>query len=330
MTGPWDKPAPTAAGYDPTTAPPPLDHAARGAAWEEALAHGTLPSFVQARLERAATGRQPWVATMTPAELLLAKTHGVRPLATVSGTCWFHYGWSWTEGHEEGWTHALNRIRREAVACGANAVVDVRMRTLRHSFGPSMDFTLFGTAIRVEGLKPSPDPVIATVPALEFVRLLEMNIVPTGIAVGARYDWLGLTGNPWNGSGGWGGARMTQMQTGLLAGNQPLHELGQFWEGIRREAHAALRANAARIGNGVLAHTQFGQILKREQDKQPPAYLGRHIVVGTVIETEFGATVPHGIDPVIDMRDSLSPLNDGSGTRHSSYDSDMNDEEGAI
>jgi hypothetical protein len=36
---------------------------------------------------------------MTPAELALARHKGIRPLAMVSGTCWYHYGWSWTEGH---------------------------------------------------------------------------------------------------------------------------------------------------------------------------------------------------------------------------------------
>ncbi len=303
------------------------EHEARAQAWEDALGRQTLPFFVTERLQDAAIGKQPWVATMTPAELLLARSHGVKPIATVSGTCWFHYGWSWTEGHEEGWHHALNRIKREALAAGANAVVDVRMRTLRHSFGPSMDFTLIGTAIRVEGLSASPDPIVATVPALEFVRLLEMGIVPVGIAVGARYDWLGANQFGWGNS--WQG-RQTQWQTSAFAGNQPLTELGQFWEGIRRDAHAALRRNAAMMGNGVLAHTQFGQILRREQDKQPPAYLGRHIVVGTVVDTPRGAEVPHGIEPVVDMLDGLSPLKRTGEVRHAVYDTDQSEEEGSI
>lgn len=146
--------------------------------WETALASHKLPGFVTERLKDAAEGRQPWIATMTPAELLLARSHGVRPIATVSGTCWYHYGRSWTEGHSEGWRHALDRIGREAVAAGANAVVDVRMRTLKHNLASSMDFTLIGTAIRVGKLPPSPKPVIATVPALEFMRLIEMGSCP--------------------------------------------------------------------------------------------------------------------------------------------------------
>ncbi|PXA87020.1 hypothetical protein DMC47_33270 [Nostoc sp. 3335mG] len=316
---------------NPVTPRSTEEHEARAREWEAALQHQTLPAFVADRLQQAAIGKQPWVATMTPAELLLAKSHGVRPIATVSGTCWFHYGWSWTEGHEEGWHHALNRIRREARAAGANAVVDVRMRTLRHSFGPSMDFTLIGTAIRIEDLPHSAEPIVATVPALEFVRLLEMGIVPVGIAVGARYDWLGL--NNFNG-GGWGNGwqgQQTQWQTSLFAGNQPLTELGGFWERIRREAHAALRQNARTMGNGVLAHTHFGQILKREQgDKQPPAYLGRHIVVGTVVDTPRGADVPHGIDPVVDMCAGATPLKRTGEVRHAVYDTDTSEEEGSI
>lgn len=308
-----------------------IDHEARAAAWEEAFARDSLPPHVAERLEAAEAGRQPWIATMTPAELLLARSHGIRPLAMVSGTCWFHYGWSWTEGHAEGWHRALDRIRREAKACGANAVVDVKLRTLRHSFGPSMDFTLFGTAIRLDRLPPGRDPVIATVPALEFVRLLEMGIVPTGLAVGARYDWLG---NPNGDSGyGWGGdwTALSDIQMKLRSWtSQPILTLTEFWESIRRAAHADLRRNAAPQGNGVLAHTHFGQLLRRERDKQPPAYLGRHIVVGTVVDTPKGAAVPHGITPVIDMRDTLSPLRGAADTRHQVYEGDMQEQEGPI
>ena len=299
---------------------------ARDRDWETALQQGRLPDPVLERLADARAGRTPWVATMTPAELLTIRSHGCRPIATVSGTCWYNFGWSWTEGHAEGWAYALDRIRQEAYAAGANAVVDVQMRTIRHQIGSSMDFTLLGTAIRVEALPPSKDPVIATVPALEFVQLLEMGIVPTGIAVGARYEWLGGYGSNW--SNNWAG-QTTQWQTGVFAGNQPLTELGTFWESIRRDAHADLRRHAATMGNGVLAHTHFGQIIKRERDKQPPAYLGRHIVIGTVVDTPFGADVPHGIEPVIDMRDDAT-LSAARGHRHNVYSGELGEGEGAI
>lgn len=298
--------------------------AVRAADWERALSGDTLPAHVARRLDDARTGQGAWVASMTPAELLLARSHGVRPLATVSGTCWFHYGWSWTEGHAEGWHQALDRLRVEARAAGANAVVDVRLRTLCHRLGSSMDFTLLGTAVRIKGLRPSPDPVVATVPALEFVRLLDADIVPVGIAVGARYEWL--NGGGWGGWGDAATARRLQRQEQSWT-SQPMTDLTDFWERIRREAHRDLRRAAAEQGNGVLAHTQFGQLLRQERDKQPPAWLGRHIVVGTVVDARRGSAVPAGIVPVVDMLDA-SPLEGAAATRHTAYD--LNDEEGAI
>ena len=159
-------------------------------AWAGALQRNDLPGFVTGRLEAASQRKIPWLSTMTPAELLLGKSHGLRPLATVSGTCWFHYGYSWTEGHAQGWNTAVKRMKQEALAVGANAVVDVQMRTVQGAMEGSMDFTLFGTAVKFDGLPASTDPVLATVPAMDFVRLLEMGIAVCGIAVGACYDYL--------------------------------------------------------------------------------------------------------------------------------------------
>ena len=302
-------------GGSPATDAAQAASKARQAAWESALTHGGLPPFVQARLEAAAAGRTPWIATMTPSELLLARSHGVRPVATVSGTCWYQYGRSWTEGHAAGWATALKRIKAEAVACGACAIVDVKMRTVQGADGPSMDFTLLGTAVRIASLPPTPDPVVATVPALEFVRLLEMGVVPVGLAVGARYDWFTDNGRLAGGSGSWS--------------NQPLTTLGRFWEKVRRAAHAELKRDVARQGTGVLAHTQFGQLIKREGDKDTPdRYLGRHIVIGTVVQTQTGDGVPHHIRTVVDMRDDLSPLLDAKSQGGGAYG--LNDQEGVI
>ena len=295
--------APTPSGVDQ----------ARMDAWEQALGSNKLPPFVTERLHEAAEGRRPWMATMTPAELLIARTHGMKPVATVSGTCWFHYGYSWTKGHSAGWHAAQERLRQEALACGANAVVDIRLRQIKLAVGDSMDFTLVGTAIKAEGVPRSPNPVLATVPALEFVRLLEAGIVPVSLAIGAHYEWLQpLQGRSVAAAGSWV--------------NQPLAELGSFWEQVRRRAHAELKRDAARHGNGVLAHVQFGQLLQEELNGRK-AYLGRHIVVGTAVDTRR-VPVPHGIRSVVDMRDDLSPLNAERPGSHNVYQS--NEEEGAI
>ncbi|HWT99013.1 MAG TPA: heavy metal-binding domain-containing protein [Terriglobales bacterium] len=290
---------------------------ARSAEWEKALERNKLPGFVEQRLKDAGAGKVPWISTMSAAELLLGKSHGVRPIATVSGTCWYSYGYSWTEGHAEGWGAALARIRQEALACGANAVVDVQMRTIPSGESASMDFTLLGTAVKIDGLPASSDPVIATVPALEFVRLMEMGVVPCGLAVGAQYEWLSY------------GAGWSTTAAGSFD-NTPLRQLSNFWEKVRRSAHQELRRNAAKQGNGLLAHTHFGELLKQEggDENQPPRFLGRHIVIGTVIDTRKNAAVPHGIRTVVDMRDAESPLNGRGGNKKNTYRS--NELEGGI
>ena len=311
--------------------PVPADHEARIADIQAALQAGRVPSATLARLEAVRAGRAPWVATLTPAELLSVRSHGLRPIAAIAATCWMHYGWSWTEGHAQGWNMALERLKQEAKAAGANAVLDVKMRTIPLQVENSMDFTLVGTAVRVEGLPPSDDPIVATVPALEFVRLLEADIVPTGIAVGAQYDWL---------SDMYGSTNQT------FAGNVETTVLSQFWERIRQRAHAELRRNAAGQGNGVLAHVNFGQMFKFEGDNQPKRFLGRQIVVATTVDAPkpskpvnmpWGAppwgeakarpAVPHEIGMVVDLHAGRTPLA-GRAHHHQSYAS--NEQEGAI
>ncbi len=290
---------------------------ARAQKWAVALDRGTLPDFVEHRLAEAASGRTPWLSTMTPAELLAARRHGIHPIATVSGTCWYHYGYSWTNGHAEGWHAALERMKQEAAAAGANAILDVQMRTIKLAVGASMDFTVIGTAVNIDVFPHGRDPIIATVSTQEFVRLLEAGIIPTGVAIGAHYEWLTTsryanpTGNVWN-------------------GNMHLPELSAFWEQVRQKAHADLRADTRRSGNGVLAHTHFGQLIKKEGgEQQPPMFLGRHIVIGTVVQVEPKEGVPHDITPVIDMRDDLSPLSNRKDRAHTAYSLDS-EEDGAI
>ena len=299
----------------------------RVAEWESALQQQRLPSFVATRLAAASAGKVPWVATMSAAELGLARSKGIRPLAMVSGTCWFHYGWSWTEGHGAGWRQALARLKQEAAAAGANAVVDVKMRKVRLAAADSMDFTLLGTAVRIDALPAGADPVVATVSALEFVRLIEADIVPVGIAIGAQYQYLQNNQHLQNFGFSLSGGTMYGAGLGWIGGN--LWELGQFWEGVRRSALAELHRDTQHQGNGVLAHTHFGELLRIEGDENnPPYFLARHIVIGTVVDTNRLATVPHAIRAVVDMRDDLSPLSNAAPTSHNAYP--VRDEEGAI
>src|SRR3984957_4680125 len=239
-------------------------HEQRVADIQKCLSNGEVPTAIRMRLEGARKGTLPWIATLTPAELMIVRSHGLKPIAAVSATCWLHYGWSWTQGHAQGWHTALQRLSQEARACGANAVLDVKMRTIPIGVGESMDFSLIGTAVKVDGMSASQDPVIATVPALEFVKLLEADVVPTGIAIGAHYEWLtdwrGTADQPW-------------------MGNIESWQLSNLWETVRQRAHAQLRQSAGKHGNGVLAHVNFSQMFDSERDvneQKVKEYLARH------------------------------------------------------
>jgi hypothetical protein len=276
-----------------------------------ALPNHDVPNFIRTRLVDARDGRLPWVATLTPAELRMARSHGFKPIAAIAATCWMHYGWSWTEGHGQGWSYALDRLRAEAKAAGANAVLDVKMRTIPLTIENSMDFTLVGTAVRVEGLPPSQEPVVATVPALEFLKLLEADVVPTGIAIGAYYEWLTNT---------WINPRMTWQ------GNIESTQLSQLWENVRRQAHAQLSSHARGQGNGVLAHLNFSQMFEDEVNDRK-RYLARHIVVATTVDAKRGAAMPHDFRFVVDAHAGGTPLT-GTKQHHQSYEN--NESEGAI
>lgn len=263
--------------------------------------HG-VPNLVHQRLADSKSGALPWVSTLTAPEMALARSHGLKMLAPIAATCWMHYGWSWTEGHKQGWNIALQRLQAEAAALGANAVIDVRMVTIDMDVENSMDYSLVGTAVRIEGLKPSPAPVVSTVPALEFVQLLEAGVIPVGIAVGARYEWSndGLD----SGRGWWN--------------NQPLGRTTEFWENVRRHAHRDLREDTARQGTGVLAQLNFSQIFRREGSGVPTQLLGRHIVMGTVVDCPRGGPIPHTVELVLDLSDKRDNLR-STAVHHNSY-----------
>lgn len=271
------------------------------------------PASTLQRLQEARAGRAPWMATLSPAELMIVRSHGLRPISAVSATSWLHYGWSWTEGHAQGWGLALERLKLEAKAAGANAVLDVKMRTVPLGIESSMDFTLVGTAVFVEGLPPSHDPIVATVPALEFVKLLEADVVPTGIAVGAHYEWM----SDWRG-----------VASRAWMGNIESNALSHLWETVRRRAHANLRSHAAGQGNGVLAHLNFSQMFEREGgENQPKQYLARHIVIATTVDARRGQPFKHEVKIALDVHAGRSPLNTSS-RHHQSYAT--NEAEGGI
>ena len=175
-----------------------------------------------------------------------------------------------------------------------------------------MDFTLVGTAVRIEGLPASSDPIVATLPALEFVKLLEADVVPTGIAVGASYEWL----TDW-----YGNASQLGIGHGSPTANAPL---GNGPVSRARRTEAPCRTDGQRRTQHTL---NFSEMFEREVENQPKQYLARFIVIATVVDAKKGTQFPHDVQIVVDMHAGETPLT-GTAQHHQSYA--LNDEDGAI
>jgi uncharacterized protein YbjQ (UPF0145 family) len=271
---------------------------ARNQAWETALTNQTLPDFVKQRLVDTKTGKLPWVSTGSVGALLAQRSHGIHPLGMVSGNCWYQYGYSWTRGHYDGWHTAIDRMRQEAALMGANAVVDVQMNATRMegTGEDQMDYAVLGTAVRIAGLNTPRVPVVATVSALEFARLMEAGILPTGLAIGAHYNWH-YSYNNITGQGSWW--------------NQELTSLSEFMMDVRRAALSQMATDAARLGTGVLARVQFSELLRGEPMENDPRqrFLGRHIAFGTAVLHEPRHHIPLGLRAVFSVSDGkMTPV----------------------
>lgn len=286
----------------------------RSRAWDAALNNRELPEFVVSRLRATQAGKRPWISTASVGALVTQRTHGIEPVGMVSGNCWYHFGYSWTQGHYDGWHTAIGRMQEEAAILQANAVVDVQMRVTRMpgAGADQMDYAVYGTAVRIAGLRAPSVPVVATVSALEFARLMEAGILPVGLAIGANYEWY--YPNAWGsygagnmiGSGGW----MNQGFGGNVTGagtwwNQELTALSEFMTNLRENAISQLATDAARIGTGVLARVQFSELIRVEGqgENAPPRFLGRHIAFGTAILHEPRRHRPLGVRSVVSVSD---------------------------
>jgi uncharacterized protein YbjQ (UPF0145 family) len=264
----------------------------REAAWEAAFRANTLPSFVADRLGAMRAGNAAWMSTGGTAELLLMRRHGLQPVATVSGTCWFRTGWqpgapmgaagysdNWGQPRMEGWRRALARLRAEAVACGAHIVADTRLRGATGD-GKDRDYTMLGTAFRLNGVDASPKPIVTTLSALATLQLLRADIVPGGIAVAAASGCLWPPAGKKVVSAG----RTTYEGWGTFQ-RRALPELTEIDAKTRKMALERLAQTAATEGNHVLTHAITGEMELIERENAPPGYFVRYTAIGTIIDT---------------------------------------------
>src|SRR6266508_2634481 len=136
-------------------------------------------------------------------DLALLRQVGATPLAQVMGSSVYHVGWQWPPGSWAGasqelevvsaaWNEArrlaLGRLRREAQACGADAVVAVTIRQRSHDWAAdAIEFVALGTAVRIDG---SGGAVLTDLSGADFWKLHEAGYRPLGIVGGTTVYYV--------------------------------------------------------------------------------------------------------------------------------------------
>ncbi|MFT8990733.1 MAG: hypothetical protein ABF959_10445 [Gluconobacter albidus] len=147
----------------------------------------------EARAFHELDGRvRPLVRLGSVRQALLTPSMAIAPLGNVHAETWWKSGMGWQGVHEAGWRTATDRIREQARALGADAVLNLRYRLEHH--GGALGFLLHGEAVRVPQLERL--GVLPCMPwnAATLDVALSAGIVPVSYGVGTweevRYTGL--------------------------------------------------------------------------------------------------------------------------------------------
>ncbi len=279
-----------------------------------ALENRQLPPHVRQRISEQRRRELPWTSNLSVPEWLLTARYKFRPLGMVMGSCFSHIGiskadlrGSWGSGEftiisrviRDSRTKALERMALEAKELGANAVVGVRVdsRTPGY-FGHDTEFTAFGTAIAVDGLKPANEPLLCTVSAQELAKLLAQGTVPLNLALGvsAYYQYT-----DW---------RDKMRESSWF--NQELPTMTDAVYTARYNAMSDMLRDAGQVGGtGVLAHDTKMKVYEVEVERGEGDDRTDHILevvsTGTIVASEK-RPLPVRIKPVLSLNDKYRSL----------------------
>jgi uncharacterized protein YbjQ (UPF0145 family) len=165
---------------------------------------GDLPPAAESRLSALSTSAM-FTSTLSVNEFALLTELGPRPIAQVLGTSVYQVGWQYLPPDAQwagddlsceldvigrAWaqarSNALDRLREEAVAVGADAVVGVSLRRGAHDWARrSVDFVVTGTAIRLPDAPSAaggePTPVLSDLSMQDYWQLSRGGWAPAGL-----------------------------------------------------------------------------------------------------------------------------------------------------
>ncbi|MDQ1727620.1 MAG: hypothetical protein QOK14_1665 [Frankiaceae bacterium] len=289
-----------------------------------------LPPAAAARMQRM---RADGVKTsfLSVAGAVAAGSVGLRPLGEVMGTAVVQIGWrgwagcgawssapsAWanprafapatsfagykpyTDAVRGGYRAALDRLRAEAVALGADGIVGVRL-TSGHlgggamsveSVGTMREFLALGSAVRVDGDVRPPVPFVTDLSGTDTAKLMHSGWVPSslafGLAVAIRHDDY-----------------RTTMQSSRWSGNTEIDGYTQLVQHVRARAREDFRQRLATSENdGALLSANFVNIWSIEPAEGHTDHVAEAFVLGSSIaQFHRGAAHPAAALSIMPLR----------------------------
>src|SRR5204863_2282887 len=157
---------------------------------------------------------RPFSSDLSVAEAFVVREAGFTPIAQVMGSCFYQVGWQSMPWGQLGWTSSLStgetseletqtaawndarrlavsRLRDEAVAAGADAVVGMRLRRGGYDWAAGLvEFVAIGTAVRSERYELEGAPVLSHLSGQDFAKLVRHGFWPVGLVAGSTVVYV--------------------------------------------------------------------------------------------------------------------------------------------
>jgi uncharacterized protein YbjQ (UPF0145 family) len=198
-------------------------------------------------------------------------------------------------------TLAVSRIQQEARILKADGVIGVKKHDQEFNWGSGLlQFTLVGTAVRMPGQSPNPNPFISTLSGQEFWSLYNAGFYPVGYAYGNSTFYQMATPSTRSAMG-----EEQQYEFGPMSTKWFNQELTDFTEAIdmtRSLAEGRLQVDVLKLNAAGVIDVEYVRHLKLFERKTIGRPTGTDMSVS--IEITGTAIVPHGDKPppLVDYR----------------------------
>ena len=254
---------------------------------------------------------RPFSSDLSVAEAFVVREAGFTPIAQVMGSCFYQVGWQSMPLGQGGWSSsmhagdtfeletqtaawndarslALGRLRDEAVAVGADAVVGMRLRRGSYDWSAGVvEFVAIGTAVRSERYEIEDAPVISHLSGQDFAKLVRYGFWPVGVVAGSTVAYV---------VAGWA---QQSRASGLFSGRQN-QELTDYTRGMY-DARELAMGRLSRAAHRLHAHGVVGVSIdrgehSRERDAGGTTFrdliIELHVLGTAIVEVRHDAPPP--------------------------------------